>query len=107
VAEDIKFLDERERDIFEIARLGEDVRAFLQSHRVGQYLHHRAKQMLQQAEVDALAVDANAWPYFRGRDKLRKIRQRADVAQAFIDWMADAITSGDQAARELDEYRST
>jgi hypothetical protein len=102
-----QFVDDREREIFATAKLGEDVRAFLSSHPVGKLLHHRAKQMLQQAEVDALEVDACAWPYFRGRNKLRAIRQRADVARAFIEWMAEAITDGDQAARELDEYRQT
>jgi hypothetical protein len=101
----VQFVDEHEKELFATAKLGEDVRAFLQSHPVGQLLHHRAKQAIRQAEVDALEVDASAWPYFRGRNKLRQIRQRADVARAFIQWMADAITDGDGAARELEDYR--
>jgi hypothetical protein len=103
--QEIKFEDERERELFGAAKLGEDARAFLSGHPVGQLLFHRAKTQIQQAEVDALAVDCDAWPYFRGRNKMRQIRQRAEVAKAFIDWIADAISDGDQAARELDEYR--
>jgi len=103
--EGVKFVDERERDLFELAKLGEDVRAFLQSHPVGQLLHHRAKQLIQQAEVDALEVDPDGWSWFRARTKLRQIRTRAEVGRAFIRWMAEAITDGDAAARELEDYR--
>jgi hypothetical protein len=105
VEQEIQFQDERERELFGAARLGEDTREFLRSHPVGQLLHHRAKQQIQQAEVDALEVDADAWPYFRGRNKLRQIRMRAEVARAFISWVAQAITDGDTAVRELEEYR--
>jgi hypothetical protein len=105
MAESINFVDEREKELFSVARLGEDAREFLRAHPVGQLLHHRARQQIQQAEVDALQVDCDAWPYFRGRNKLRQIRQRAAVAHAFINWMAEAISDGDTAARELDEYR--
>jgi len=103
--QDIKFEDERERELFGAAKLGEDARAFLSGHPVGQLLFHRAKTQIQQAEVDALAVDCDAWPRFRGRNKLRQIQMRAAIARSFIDWIAEAISDGDQAARELDEYR--
>jgi hypothetical protein len=103
--QDVSFVDERERELFATASLGEDVREFLLVHPVGKYLHHRAKQQLQQAEVDALTIDPDAWPAFRGRNKLRAIRQRADVARAFMTWMAEAIVDGDNAGRELNEYR--
>ena len=99
------FVDERERELFAAATLGEEVRTFLLVHPVGKYLHHRAKQQLQQAEIDALAVDPDAWPRFRSRNKLRAIRQRADVARAFMSWLAEAIVDGDNSGRELDDYR--
>lgn len=101
----IDFIDEKERELFATARLGEDAREFLRAHPVGRYLHHRAKQQIQQAEIDALEVDPDGWSWLRGRTKLRQIRQRAAVARAFINWIADAIVDGDDAARQLDEYR--
>lgn len=99
------FVDEKEQDLFDLAKLGEDARAFLTTHPIGQLLHHRAKQAIKQAEVDALEVDPDTWPFFRGRNKLRTIRQRAAVGRAFIQWLAEAIADGDNAARELEEYR--
>jgi hypothetical protein len=101
----ISFVDEGERELFAVAKLGEDVRAFLTQHSVGRYLHHRAKMEIERCREEALNVDCDAWPRFRGRNKLRKIQQRRDVATAFIDWLADAIVNGDQAAKELEEYR--
>jgi hypothetical protein len=103
--QEIEFIDDKERELFAVATLGEDAREFLRSHPVGRYLHHRAKQMIQQAEIDALAVDTDAWPHFRGRNKLRQIRERAAVARAFINWLAEAILEGDAASQELEEYR--
>jgi hypothetical protein len=101
----IEFVDEKERELFGAAVLAEDVRAFLRSHPVGRYLHHRAKLEIEQAQVDALKIDPDSWPLFRGRNKLREIRQRAAVARAFINWLSEAILDGDQAATQLEEYR--
>jgi hypothetical protein len=102
---DLQFADETEREIFAVAKLGEDVRAFLTQHPVGRYLHHRAKMEIEHCRTEALEVDVAAWPFFRGRNKLQAIRQRAAVARAFIDWCADAIVNGDQAGSELEDYR--
>jgi len=101
--ERIEFQDERERALFGEAVLAEDVRVFLRSHPVGQYLHHRAKLQIEQAQVDALAVDPDAWSWFRSRNKLRQIRMRAEVARAFIAWMSEAIVNGDRATAELED----
>lgn len=101
----IDFVDEHERQLFAEATLAEDVRAFLSTHPVGRYLHHRAKQQLRQAEIEALAVDPDSWSWLRSRTKLRQIRQRADVARAFMTWLSEAIVNGDNAATELDDYR--
>lgn len=101
----ISFVDETERELFAVAKLGEDVRAFLTQHPVGRYLHHRAKLEIENCRNDALEVDPDGWSWLRARSKLRKIRQRRDVATALINWLADAIVNGDQAARDLEEYR--
>ena len=104
---DVKFVDERERDLFEIAVLGEKAVLFFRSDPVGQYLHHRAKLMIQQAEVDALKIDPDGWRgWLYGRRKLRVARQQAQVARSFINWIADAIIDGRNAEKELDEYRN-
>lgn len=100
------FVDDRERELFAAALLSEKVRVFLLNDPVGRYLHHRAKQQIGQAEIDALMVDPDGWRgWFHSRRKLRQIRQRAEVARAFINWLAEAIVDGDNAARELDDYR--
>jgi uncharacterized sporulation protein YeaH/YhbH (DUF444 family) len=100
------FVDSQERELFQEAFLGEKVRLFLLEDPVGQYLHHRAKQQIAQAEVDALAVDPDGFRgWFQSRRKLRQIRQRAAVAKALIDFLAEAISNGRNAERELDEYR--
>lgn len=101
-AVEMKFSDERERELFAEVQLGEACRKFLLNDPVGRYLHHRAKQMVGQAEIDALTVDPDGWRgWFQAKRKLRVIRQRAAVARAFINWMAEAIMAGNQAEREL------
>ena len=82
------------------------MRAFLQQNPVGKLLHARAKEMIRQAETDALEIDPDSWGgWFRARRKLRQIRHRATVARLFINFLAEGILAGDQAATELEEYR--
>lgn len=101
----VDFVDEQERALFGEALLGEDVLAFLKTP-VGRYLHHRAKMEIQQCQVDALEVNPDGWSWLRARTKLRAIQQRASAARLFMGWMADAITNGNQAATQLEEYRN-
>jgi hypothetical protein len=103
---EITFQDERERELFAAAMMSEKVRTFLMNDPVGQYLHHRAKQQIGQAEIDALTVDPDGWRgWFQAKRKLREVRLRAAVARCFINWLSEAIVDGDNAARELDDYR--
>lgn len=106
VSKEVDFVDEKERELFGEAVLAEDVRTFLRSHPVGQYLHHRAKLQIQQAQVDALGVDPDGWSWLRSRTKLRKIRIRAEVARTLMAWLSEAIINGDNAAHQLEEYRT-
>jgi hypothetical protein len=102
----VQFVDEREKQIFDRAKRGEDVRAFLSTHPVGVLLHQRAKQLIADARVEALEVDPDTFRgWLFGRRKLRQIRQKAAIGTAFIDWMAEAILDGDAATKELEEYR--
>lgn len=103
---EITFQDERERELFAAAMLSEKARQFLTTDPIGQYLHHRAKQQIGQAEIDALQINPDGWRgWFQAKRQLREVRLRAAVARAFVNWMAEAIVDGDNAARELDEYR--
>lgn len=103
---DIDFVDQKERELFASAMLGEKIRTFLLTDAVGRYLHHRAKAQLLQSEIDAGAVEIDGWRgWLFARRKLRNIRQRREVAQAFINWLAEAIVDGDNAGKELEQYR--
>lgn len=104
-ADQVQFVDEKERELFATVLLAEDVREFLGSS-VGRYLHHRAKQQILQAEIDSLAIDPDGlrgWLY--ARRKLRIARQRAATARCFINWLGDAIVDGNNAEAALREYR--
>lgn len=100
--DDINFKNERERELFAAVMLSENVRRFLLEDPVGRYLHHRAKAMITQAEVDALTVDPDGWRgWFHAKRKLRLLRQRAEVARCFINFLAEAIVDGNNAEKEL------
>lgn len=105
--EDVSFVDEQERDLFNLAVLGEDVRKFLLNDPVGQLLHHRAKLQIREAEVAALEIDPDGWRAYLVRRRLRLIRQKAQVARAFINWLAEAIMDGRNAEKALEDYRRT
>jgi hypothetical protein len=102
----VEFVDETERALFAEAILGEDIRKFLSTDPVGQYLHHRAKLEIQRAQIDALEVDPDGFSWLRSRAKLRKIRARADAARMLMAWLSEAIINGDSAATQLEEYRT-
>lgn len=98
---EIDFIDEHERQYFEEARLGQDVRQFLNS-RPGRYLHGRAKLVLQEAKESAIEVDLEEEG---AKEKLRKLQQDARFAREFMRWCADAIENGEAAETQLDSYR--
>jgi hypothetical protein len=105
--ENIQFEDDRERELFARAALGQQVIDFLATP-VGKYLHGRCRNEVEQCEVDALEVlteiDIPILGKLLARRKMRKIVQRAEIAKNFMRYLADAITDGDQAAKELDDY---
>lgn len=99
---DIEFVDEKEQLLFATAQLGEQVRSFLKSP-TGRYLHGRAKAEYEAALAEAL--DCNPDSFF-GRRRLRKIQARAEFARHFMKWCVDAITEGDHAFQQVEQYRS-
>lgn len=97
----VDFIDERERELFARAQLSQQVLDFL-AGAVGRYLHGRARQTVEQAQVDAL--DCNIATFW-GRRKFNKLQREADIARQFMKWCADAITDGEIAYQELKDYR--
>jgi hypothetical protein len=98
----IQFIDQREREYFSQAKLGQDVIDFMHSD-VGRYLHGCAKQEVE-AHRDALEKcnPDTIW----GRRKIRRLQGKADAARNFMTWCAEAITAGEMAYHQLEEYRS-
>ena len=100
--DDIKFIDEREREYFVQAKMGQDVLDFLRSP-IGRYLHGCAKQEVEELRDALEKVNPDSiW----GRRKLRRLQLKAKAARHFMTWCAEAIQVGEMAYRELDEYRS-
>ena len=97
----VEFIDDQERIYFAEAALGQQFVEFLRSQ-VGRMLHGRAKQQLDEAKTEMLALDPST-P--EGLEKWREKKIDAEVAQAFMTWCAEAINNGDAAAVQLEEYR--
>lgn len=98
----LEFVDDKEREYFATAQVGENVREFLTSP-VGRLLHGRMKQQFEEAKLEALRCSPDSW---WGRRQLRKWQRQADIAQSFMRILADAIIDGEHAYNELKTYRS-
>jgi hypothetical protein len=99
--EDIQFVDERERELFARAQLGEQTRTFLQSP-IGRYLHGRCRGEVEQCQEEVLLLDPWTW---LGRRKLKKVQKRYEVASCFMRFLTDALVDGDLAYDELSKHR--
>ncbi len=97
----VEFISEQEREYFAEAHLGEQVRDFLVGP-VGRYLHGRAKQVIQDGKDKLADLD----PTVKGGiAQWKAIKQDMANAESFIQWCAEAIVNGDNAAKQLEEYR--
>ena len=97
----IDFVDEKERELFARAQLGEQARDFLQSP-IGRYLHGRARGEVERCQEEVLL--AKPWTFW-GRRKLKDIQKRYEIASSFMNWLVEAITDGELAYSELSTYR--
>jgi len=79
------------------ARLGIEVEDFLRST-VGRYLHQRAKIDYEDAKEELLACDLTSR---EGRENATKAQHKANVANTFIRYCAEAIQDGFAAEKEL------
>ena len=97
----VHFISEQEREYFAEAHLGEQARSFLVSA-TGRYLHGRAKEVIADGK-DQLSILDPTTP--EGVEKWKAIKQDMSNAESFMAWCADAIVNGDNAAKQLEEYR--
>jgi hypothetical protein len=94
----LEFSSAAEREQFAQAKLGEDAIAFLTSP-VGRYLRGCAKQEIESLR-DALE-ECNPDSRF-GRRKIRSLQKKAEAARYFETWMAEVISVGEFAYRQLE-----
>lgn len=95
--EHLEFVNDQEREYFCEAKLGEDIAQFLVSE-VGRYLHGRAKIQFEEAKQAAIELDHNDKDFPK---KFSQVKFEAAVAEKFMTWCADAITSGNNALTQL------
>jgi len=98
----INFINDQERIYFAEAHLGEQARDFLLSP-VGRYLHGRAKQVVDLGKDTLALIEDPTTP--EGVKLWKKTKQEMANAECFITWLAEAMVNGDNAAKQLEEYR--
>lgn len=97
--ENITFEGDHEQMLFAEATLGLEVESFLNS-KTGRWLHGRAKLELEEIKSELLNANPNT---FFGRRKIKKLQNRAQLAQWFMDWCTEAIVSGRNAEIQLEQ----
>lgn len=98
-----QFLNDEERALFAEAKLGDEAVAFLDSD-LGRYLRGCAMQR-RAAARDAL-VSPEADPDTpEGRNKIREARFQAAVADQFLEFIREAVTTGEVAFQSLKQMR--
>ena len=98
----IQFINEQERIYFAEAHLGEQARDFLLSP-IGRYLHGRAKQIVDLGKDTLAEIEDPTTP--EGVALWKQTKQEMAHAESFMAWLADAMINGDNAAKQLEEYR--
>ena len=97
----IEFVNDQERQYFAEAMVGEEVNGFLNTT-IGIYLHGRAKQVYNACIKEMFDLD----PYSpEGKKTYSRLKRDAWCAEHFMQWCADAIIEGQQAATQLETYR--
>ena len=96
----VQFVNNSEREFFEEARLGINVRDFLNGD-IGRYLHGRAKLEIEEAKHEILHLN----PYdVEDQRKIVRMQYQSACGEAFMRWCADAIQNGELAEQSLKEY---
>lgn len=99
---DLEFTSEDEFRYFQTAMLGEQFRTFLTSQ-VGRMLHTRAIKEVEEAKLELLQCDPTTDDGVR---EILRLQRKADIADSFMRWCADAISDGEEAYAQMEEIRS-
>lgn len=95
---DIRFVNRQEQEYFAEAVVGEDVRQFLTSQ-AGQFLHGCAKAEYDRCRDEMFLLD----PYTQeGKKMYQQLKADAWAASHFMQWCAEAMQNGDNAATMLE-----
>lgn len=98
-----KFLSDEERELFAQADLGEKAVAFLDSD-LGRFMRGCALQRRYEAKEALLSTDADPETP-EGRAKIREARFNAAVADQFLAFVREAVTTGEVAYQSLKQMR--
>ena len=97
----INFVSDKERVLFEEARLGIDVTTFLNTQH-GRYLHGRARNELERIRNELQTLN----PFEKGgRQKWEDLQREAWCAEHFMLWCVEAINYGNEAQVNLESFR--
>ena len=95
----LRFINEAERQYFAEAVIGEETRQFLVSS-VGEFLHGCARAEYDRCRDKMFDID----PYTpEGKRAYMKFKADAWAASHFMQWCAEAIQNGDNAAAMLEQ----
>lgn len=105
MANEPTFIDAQEQKYFAQARIGDEVRSWLNSD-VGRYLRGCARLELEgvRDEMEQISTEL-LWMRPFTRRKLKRLQVRAEAARLFTQWCAEAMMDGDFAAKQLETYR--
>ncbi|MGM0783894.1 MAG: hypothetical protein ACQEUM_07265 [Pseudomonadota bacterium] len=98
-----QFLNEEERSLFAQAELGEQAVTFLDSE-LGRFMRGCAIQRRREAQ-EILLQPATDPETAEGRAKIREARFQAAVADQFLEFIREAVTTGEVAYQSLKQMR--
>ena len=98
-----KFLNDEERELFAQADLGEQAVSFLDSE-LGRFMRGCAIQRRREAQEALLTPEADP-ETSEGRQRIRTCRFNAAVADQFLEFIREAVTTGEVAYQSLKQMR--
>lgn len=97
----IDFISDKERELFEEARLGVDLQSFL-NQTAGRYLHERARNDLERIRNELQTLN----PFEKGgRTQWEDLQREAWCAEHFLLWCVEAIRNGNESRVNLESFR--
>lgn len=87
--------DQHDQELLRVAGFGMDVEKFMRSE-LGRYLQRRAQDDISRAQDALLTVDPE------DAKAVRALQNEAAVAERVLSWLGEAVTQGEQAARQFE-----